>query len=151
VCGTGIAVLLIGPHGTVVVASIALLLQALFLAHGGLTTLGAGVLSMGVVGAYVAYGTFVVSRPFRVPGWCAAFAAGVFADWATYTVTALQLSLGISNDGSFAPMFGTVLLAFMPTQVPLGLLEGCLAAAVYVFIKKRRPELLLWPPREVAL
>ncbi len=39
-CGTGMAAILIGPWLTVVVASIALLLQALFLGHGGLTTLG---------------------------------------------------------------------------------------------------------------
>ena len=50
-CGTGLGALLIGPGPTVVVASIALLLQALFLSHGGLTTLGANIMSMGVVGA----------------------------------------------------------------------------------------------------
>ena len=57
-CGTGLGALLIGPGPTVVVASIALLLQALLLAHGGLTTLGANIVSMGVVGAFGAYGVF---------------------------------------------------------------------------------------------
>ena len=37
-CGTGLAAILIGPSISVVVSSVALLLQALFLAHGGLTT-----------------------------------------------------------------------------------------------------------------
>src|SRR5271157_1292983 len=45
-CGTGIAAIFIGPLLTVVVTSVALVLQALFLAHGGLTTLGANVASM---------------------------------------------------------------------------------------------------------
>ena len=57
-CGTGPGALLIGPGPTVVVASIALLLQALLLTHGGLTTLGANIVSMGVVGAFGAYGVF---------------------------------------------------------------------------------------------
>lgn len=35
-CGTGLAAILIGPTLTVVVTSVALLLQALFLAHGAL-------------------------------------------------------------------------------------------------------------------
>jgi cobalt/nickel transport system permease protein len=61
-CGTGLAAILIGPGLTVVVASIALTLQALFLAHGGLTTLGANILSMGVAGAYIGYGTYWIGR-----------------------------------------------------------------------------------------
>ena len=44
-CGTGLAALFIGPGQTVVVASVVLVLQALFLAHGGLTTLGADIVS----------------------------------------------------------------------------------------------------------
>ncbi len=60
-CGTGLGALLIGPGPTVVVASIALVFQALFLAHGGLTTLGANIVSMGVVGAFSAL--WPVSRP----------------------------------------------------------------------------------------
>ena len=150
-CGIGIAVFLIGPHSTVVVTSIALLLQALFLAHGGLTTLGAGVFSMGVVGAYVAYASFVILQRLGLPGWCAAFAAGMLADWTTYSVTAMQLSLAISGDESILTTFGLVILALLPTQLPIGLLEGFLAAGVYVFVNKRRPELILEPlGREVA-
>ena len=45
-CGTGLGALLIGPGPTVVVASIALFLQALFLNHGGFSTLGANIVSM---------------------------------------------------------------------------------------------------------
>ena len=66
-CGTGLGAILIGPGPTVVVTSIALLLQALFLGHGGLSTLGANVLSMGVVGALSAWGVFRGLRCFGVP------------------------------------------------------------------------------------
>ena len=38
--GTGLSAIMLGPFPSVVVAFISLLLQALFLAHGGLTTLG---------------------------------------------------------------------------------------------------------------
>jgi len=74
-CGTGIAAILIGPGLTVVVASIALTLQALFLAHGGLTTLGANIISMGVAGAYVGYGTYWIIRRLGLPWVAAAFLA----------------------------------------------------------------------------
>jgi cobalt/nickel transport system permease protein len=86
--GTGLAAILIGPPLTVVVASIALLLQALFLAHGGLTTLGANIVSMGIVGGLTGYGVFHAARRLRLPSWLAAFLAGLVSDWATYAVTA---------------------------------------------------------------
>src|SRR6185295_17945192 len=57
-CGTGLGAILIGPWMTILVTLVALLLQALLLAHGGMTTLGADVFSMGVAGAFVGYFTF---------------------------------------------------------------------------------------------
>ena len=84
--------MLIGPGPTVVVASIALLLQALFLCHGGLTTLGANVFSMGVMGAFSAYFTFHLLRRMRVPIVAAAMAAGLISDWATYATTSFELA-----------------------------------------------------------
>src|SRR6266545_1987671 len=40
-CGTGISGILLGPAISVLITAAALLIQALFLAHGGLTTWGA--------------------------------------------------------------------------------------------------------------
>jgi cobalt/nickel transport system permease protein len=136
------AAILIGPTLTVLVASVALTLQALFLAHGGLTTLGADVFSMGVAGAFVGYGIFVLFRRLGISAFVAAFAAGILSDWATYTVTSLALAAALHTDGSFWTMFASILVAFMPTQIPLGFLEGFIAAGAYNFINNRRPEYL---------
>jgi cobalt/nickel transport system permease protein len=141
-CGTSLGALLIGPAPTVVVASIALGFQALFLAHGGLTTLGANMVSMGIVGAFSAYGAFRLLRAVRVPIFLAAMAAGIVSDWATYATTALQLSSALHGDGSFWAMTAAVLIAFAPTQLPLGIAEGIVTAFAYRFVLERRPELL---------
>ncbi len=141
-CGTGLAAILIGPGLTVVVASIALTLQALFLAHGGLTTLGANILSMGVAGAYIGYGTYWIGRRLGLHFLAAAALAGVLSDWGTYAVTSLELAAALHGGGSFSAMFSLILLAFVPTQVPLGLVEGALCAGALKFIQSRRPELL---------
>ena len=124
------------------VASVALVLQALFLAHGGLTTLGADVVSMGVAGAFVGYGVFHLSLRMGVPWLAAAFLAGMLSDWATYSVTSFQLATALHDRESFRTLFSAILLAFVPTQLPLGLFEGFLSAGAYRFIKIRRPELL---------
>src|SRR3989338_4494918 len=52
--GTGISAILIGPIMSIFVTSIALFIQALFLAHGGITTCGADIVSMGVAGSFAA-------------------------------------------------------------------------------------------------
>ncbi|MBU1184710.1 MAG: energy-coupling factor ABC transporter permease [Proteobacteria bacterium] len=140
--GTGLAAILIGPGLTVVVASIALTLQALFLAHGGLTTLGANIVSMGVVGAYVGYGTYRIIRRLGLPWVMAAFLAGLLSDWATYAMTSVELAAALHGGESFSAMLTLILLAFVPTQVPLGILEGFLCAGALKFVRSRKPELL---------
>jgi cobalt/nickel transport system permease protein len=141
-CGTGIAAILIGPTLSVVVSSVALTLQALFLAHGGLTTLGANTFSMGVAGSFAGYGIFVLARRLGASWVIAAFLAGLISDWATYGVTAFILTGALHFEGSFWKMFVTICLAFAPTQIPLGILEGFVSAGAYSFIHSRRPEFL---------
>ena len=141
-CGTGLAAVLVGPAPTIVISSIALLFQALFMAHGGLGSLGANIVSMGILGSLCGYGAFRLVRVFGGPGWLAAFAAGVFSDWATYAGTALILAHQLHGDASLVGMFLTLCVAFSYTQLPLGILEGVLSAGAYGFIAARRPELL---------
>lgn len=139
--GTGLAAILIGPFATAVSASIALLIQALFLAHGGLTTWGANVVSMGIVGSFFGYATFKMLARLRLPLTLAAFLAGLLSDWATYTMTAIELSLGFHGKESFLDLFKAIFIAFIPTQIPVGILEGFAAASLFAFILKRRPDI----------
>ena len=64
--GIGLGALLFGPAAMVLVGLVVLVFQALLLAHGGLTTLGANVFSMAIVGSFVAAGVFRASRTFRL-------------------------------------------------------------------------------------
>jgi len=132
----------VGPLSTILLTAVALLLQAIFLAHGGLTTLGADIMSMGVAGGLAGYCIFHCGRRVGLSLFAAAFLAGVFADWATYATTALELALGLGEPGARASLFGQVGLAFAPTQLPLGLLEGALTGGALAFLHRRRPALL---------
>jgi cobalt/nickel transport system permease protein len=140
--GTGLAAILIGPFPTVIISSIALLFQALFLAHGGLTTLGANIVSMGIAGGFAGYGIFLLVRRLGGSLWLAAFFAGLCADWATYIATSFILAAGLDANNNFLSIFGTVLVAFVPTQLPLGILEGIISAGTVRFVASRRPELI---------
>lgn len=141
--GTGLAAILVGPFATVVATSVVLLIQALFLAHGGLTTWGADVVSMGVAGSFSGYLVFKAATKVKLPLLVAAFLAGLISDWATYLTTSLELALGLSGKDSFVTLFKAITIAFIPTQLPLGILEGFAAAGFFVFVLKRRLDILL--------
>jgi len=142
-CGTGISGILVGPAISVVITAAALVIQALFLAHGGLSTLGADIVSMGVMGSFAGFLTFRALRSVKFNMAAAAFMAGLFADWATYFMTSVELAAGIRGDAAFLPLFWKVLIAFIPTQLPLGILEGAMTAGMVVLLYKKRPDLLI--------
>src|SRR3972149_11785889 len=65
--GSGLAAVVFGRAVASGLSMIALIFQATLLAHGGITTLGANVVSMGIVGPIVAYVTWIVCKKVRVP------------------------------------------------------------------------------------
>lgn len=142
-CGTGLAAVLLGPSLGVVVAAVALLIQALFLSHGGLSTWGANLFTMGVMGSFVSYAAFRGLRTVGIGVIVAAFVAGLVADWVTYAGTAMIMAAGIRGTSPFWPLAGKIALAFVPTQIPLGIIEGALTAGVVSLLRTKRPDLLV--------
>ncbi len=141
--GTGITAIILGPAISVVVASVALFIQALFLAHGGLSTLGANIVSMGVIGSFAGFAIFKVLMYLRAPLMISSFFAGLLADWATYIMTSIELASGIRGESPFLPLMTQIIIAFAPTQIPLGILEGAMTAGVVMLLYKKRPDLLV--------
>jgi cobalt/nickel transport system permease protein len=142
-CGTAISGILVGPAISILITAVALLIQALFLAHGGLTTWGADIVSMGVMGSFAGYLTFKALRAMKISLAVSGFMAGLLADWATYLTTSIELASGIRGDAEFMPLFYKILLAFIPTQLPLGILEGAMTAGMVTLLYKKRPDLLV--------
>lgn len=127
--GTGLGAVLFRPPVMAVLGTITLLFQALLLAHGGLTTLGANVFSMAIIGPWAGY---VVYRLIRGVGLLPAVFAGAFvADLTTYCVTSVQLALAFPDPESGLPgalaKFGGI---FAVTQIPLAVSEGLLTVLV---------------------
>lgn len=141
--GTALTAILFGPPVSVVIALVALLLQALFLAHGGLTTLGGNLFSMGVLGSFCGLAAFRIGRQMRFSLFWSGFVAGMAADLATYFGTALEMALALHGDESIVTVFSQIYLAFMPTQVPLSMLEGAVIGGLLVYVQRHRPDILL--------
>lgn len=139
--GVGMAAILIKPFPTAVITGIVLLFQALFLAHGGLTTWGANTLNMGIIGTFAGYGAFIACRKLGTPLWIGAALAGAVGDLATYGGTALTMSLALHGDRSIWDVWATIFVAFMPTQIPLAALESVLTVGMVNFLVGRRPDI----------
>jgi len=125
--GTGLGAVLFGPGVMTILGSIVLLFQALLLAHGGLTTLGANIFSMAIVGPWVAWGLFRLVRTLGGSLAVGVFLAAAFGNLATYVTTSMQLAIAFPDPvGGFTGSlvkFGTI---FAFTQVPLAIIEGLL-------------------------
>jgi cobalt/nickel transport system permease protein len=129
--GTGLGAILFGPSVMAVLGCIVLLFQALLLAHGGITTLGANVFSMAIVGPWVAYGVFKLIRSLGGALAVAVFFAATLGDLATYLVTSVQLALAFPDPVSgFAGAVTKFAGVFALTQVPLAISEGLLTVIV---------------------
>ncbi|MDD3481473.1 energy-coupling factor ABC transporter permease [Azovibrio restrictus] len=130
--GVGLGAVLFGPLAMVPVGFVILLFQALLLAHGGLTTLGANLFSLGIVGPFVAAGVFRALRGLGASLALGVFLAAALGDLATYVTTSVQLAWAFPDPvGGFAASFAKFAGIFALTQVPLAIVEGLLTLAIF--------------------
>lgn len=129
--GMGLGAILFGPTVMVVIALIVLLFQALLLAHGGITTLGANVFSMGIVGPFVSYGIYILLKKAGVNRGISVFLAASLGSLATYIITAIELALAHPDAvGGVMASFVKFSAIFAVTQVPISIMEGILTVIV---------------------
>ena len=95
--GTGFSTVLFGPIITCVLSVIVLIFQALFMAHGGITTLGANVFSMGIAGPLLGYAVYRVAKAVNLNIFVNIFLVTVVADLFTYVVTAIELAVAFPS------------------------------------------------------
>jgi cobalt/nickel transport system permease protein len=140
--GTALGTMMFGPAAMTVLGMIVLLFQALLLAHGGITTLGANAFSMAVAGPFAAYAVYRILKKAGVKAGTNAFFTAFVANIVTYTVTSLQLALAFpSETGGVYASFLEFAGIFAVTQVSLAVCEGLLTAAAVNWLEKHRTSL----------
>jgi cobalt/nickel transport system permease protein len=134
--GTGLGAVLFGPLAMSVLGSLVLLFQALLLAHGGLTTLGANAFSMAIAGPFVAYWVYHLTIRLTGKQRIAIFLAAALADLVTYIITSMQLAMAFPAPvGGFMASFTKFAGIFAITQVPLAISEGLLTILVWNWLQ----------------
>ncbi len=125
--GGALVGILLGPYAGVLVMSAVLLVQALLFGDGGITALGANILTMGVIGPFLGYYLYKYAGRFKM---IAAFVAG----W-------LAVMLGAALASVFAGLSGTVpfgkfLTLMLTYHAVIGLIEGVLTVAILAALQK---------------
>lgn len=129
--GTALGSILFGPTAMAPIGAVVLLFQALLLAHGGLTTLGANVFSMAIVGPLAAAAIFRLARGLRFPFPASVFLASSLSDLSTYITTSVQLAWAFPDPaGGFVASFAKFAGLFAVTQLPLAISEGLLTVVI---------------------
>jgi len=142
---TGIALLaiLFGPWTAFLSVSLVLLLQALLLGAGGITSLPVNALALGLAGGTVATGVFRLVRPLNET------AALVGAGWVSVVVPAalLAMALGvqpmIAHAADGTPLFfpfglSVTIPAMIIPHAVVGVGEGLLTVMVYRLVTRLR-------------
>ena len=141
--GTGLGAILFGPCTVSILGIIVLIFQAVLLAHGGLTTLGANTFSMAVAGPFITYGIYCLCRKCNLNRMLSVFLAASAGDLFTYCITCFQLAFAYPSEVGGIPASAVKFLGvFAPTQLPLSIVEGLLTAAIVICLESyAKPEL----------
>ena len=135
--GTGLSAILFGVGTTSILGIIVLIFQAILLAHGGLTTLGANTFSMAIVGPILTWCLFRAGKKLKLNKMANIFIAAALGDLFTYCVTAFQLALAHPSEaGGVGASAAKFLGVFAPTQVPLAIVEGLLTVLIVIGMEK---------------
>lgn len=138
--GNALGAILFGPAVASVLATLVLIFQALLLAHGGISTLGANIFSMGIIGPLFAWLIYRGSQNAGLSLAISVFLAAFFGNLMTYVTTALQLSLAFPLP-SFGAALSNFMLIFAVTQIPLAIAEGLLTVVIIEKIIQIRPDI----------
>ncbi|MCL4465687.1 MAG: energy-coupling factor ABC transporter permease [Chloroflexi bacterium] len=136
-----IAAILLGPWAAATVTGIVLMLQALFMAHGGISSWGANTLNMGVFGGFTGYGIYLVFKRSNLPLWVGLALAGAVADLTVYFATSATMAVALHGDRSIIDMTIATFVLFLPSLVLLIVLDGLFTVGLFNFIRERRPDL----------
>ncbi len=138
--GAMLAIALLGPYAATVVMTVVLLVQALGMADGGITALGANVFNMGVIAVFASYWLFLLLKRLLPRTLTGRLAAVAVASWVSVLLASLACSLELALSGT-VPL-GVALPAMASVHMIIGLGEALITTAIAAAVFAARPDLV---------
>lgn len=141
-CGGMLLSALLGPCAGFLTMIGVLLIQCLLFADGGLLALGCNVWNMAFYGCFI--GALPIWRPMMKHGMSKKriIISSILGCVLTLQLGAFSVSLETLASGITELPFLAFVATMHPIHLAIGLVEGCITAAVLVFVYEARPELL---------
>ncbi len=143
--GGPILAITLGPYAALVSMTVILVIQAFFFGDGGILTLGANIVNMGVIGVYIPWIVFIVIyrlKPGRTGMMVGAFTAALLGDLTAAVSAAVMLGLSVPV---FPYSFPIALLVMGIHHSIIGVVEGVASAIILLVINGVRSDLLTIP------
>ena len=140
--GAVLTAALLGPAAAVFVLSSVLIVQCLMFADGGITTLGANIFNMGIIGGIVGWMIYAgLSR--LIKGLFGRIVAAVLAAWVSTVLAAIVCAGELASSGTVSWSMAFPAMTWMHMLIGIG--EGVITALVLASIGVARPELVMPP------
>ncbi|MCL1879505.1 MAG: PDGLE domain-containing protein [Actinomycetia bacterium] len=137
--GASLAGILLGSWPAAIVMSAVLIIQCLFFGDGGVTALGANIINMGVIGAFLA--PLIYRLVCRIhPGYLTKLLGAGIGAFCSVVVTSAVVALELWISGS--AQFFAVLGAMTFWHVFIGIGEGIITAGIVAYVARVRPAIL---------
>ncbi len=144
--GGVLASVILGPWAGCLAITLVLMVQAVLFNDGGLLSLGANVLNMGVIGSWGGYAIYTTLRKWLGNGSVAALPAAVIAAWLSVLAAAALfcVEFGFSAGSKEFSLSGIFTLMVLYHAL-IGVGEALITGTVLSFVLSRRPDLIPTP------
>lgn len=142
ICLTPILALLIGIRRMIWPTFFVLLLQTLFFAHGGLTTLGVNTVTLGLIGPLTTVTLWALLRHIGAGNTIGLALACGAGDLCVYFADAIVMAVALADSVKPMTTFTGVVIGFAPVQFPLAVLEAAVSIGMIRLLATRRADLL---------
>jgi cobalt/nickel transport system permease protein len=138
--GAMLAAAFLGPWAATVTLTVVVTVQALVMADGGITALGANVLNMAIVAVFVGYGAFLLLRrllPRTSTGYLVSLA---ISSWLSIVAAAAACAVELAASGTLP--LRNALPAMVSVHMVIGLGEALITVAIASAVLVARPDLV---------
>nr|WP_320160377.1 cobalt transporter CbiM [uncultured Methanoregula sp.] len=134
--GALVAIVLGSPFAAVFILTMVLIVQGVLFGDGGITTMGANIINMGVIGGFVGFYSFKglmgVTKSMPVSAFIAA--------WLACLIPALACAVEMYFAGTFPLKEGLIAMGLY--HAAIGIIEGLVTVAAIYLITSARPDLV---------
>lgn len=135
--GGALAAIILGsPFAAVFILTLVLIVQGVLFGDGGITTMGANIINMGVIGGFVGFYSFkgLMKATKSMP------VSGFIAAWLACLIPSLACAIEMYLAGTFPLEAGLVAMGIY--HAAIGVIEGIVTVAAIYLIAKARPDLV---------